>query len=58
MVAVAVALAGLLDAVWGVAAAFGRGWFLAPARRKLLGRVSGVVLIAGGVWLSLSRRPA
>jgi threonine/homoserine/homoserine lactone efflux protein len=58
MVAVSVALAGLLDAVWGLGAALGRGWFLAPARQKLLGRVSGAVLVGGGVWLALSRRPA
>lgn len=58
MVSVAVALAGLLDAVWGLAAAAGRGWFLAPSRQRLLGRASGAALIAGGVWLALSRRPA
>jgi hypothetical protein len=28
-----------------------------PSRAKLLGRMSGVVLIGGGVWLSLARRP-
>jgi hypothetical protein len=28
-----------------------------PARAKLLGRLSGIMLIGGGVWLSLSRRP-
>jgi hypothetical protein len=27
-----------------------------PSRAKLLGRVSGSVLIGGGVWLSLARR--
>jgi hypothetical protein len=27
-------------------------------RAKLLGRLSGVALMAGGVWLSLARRPA
>jgi homoserine/homoserine lactone efflux protein len=29
-----------------------------PARARLLGRASGAVLIGGGVWLSLARRPA
>jgi hypothetical protein len=27
-------------------------------RAKLLGRLSGLALIGGGVWLSLARRPA
>lgn len=58
MVSVSVVLSGLLDAVWGLTAAYGRGWFLAPSRRMLLGRASGVALIAGGVWLAVSRRPA
>jgi len=29
-----------------------------PERAKLLGRASGAVLIGGGIWLSLARRPA
>jgi len=29
-----------------------------PARVKLLGRLSGLTLIGGGIWLSLARRPA
>jgi hypothetical protein len=29
-----------------------------PARGRLIGRFSGLVLIGGGIWLSLSRRPA
>jgi hypothetical protein len=29
-----------------------------PVRARLLGRVSGAVLIGGGIWLSLARRPA
>ena len=28
------------------------------ARAKLLGRLSGVALMGGGVWLSLARRPS
>jgi hypothetical protein len=29
-----------------------------PSRAKLLARLSGTVLIGGGIWLSLARRPA
>jgi hypothetical protein len=29
-----------------------------PARAKLLRRLSGTVLIGGGIWLSLARRPS
>lgn len=53
-----VVVAGVLDSAWGVAAGLGRGWLIAPARARLLGRFSGAVLIGGGVWLSLVRRPA
>ena len=35
----------------------GRAFFLKPSRVKLLGRMSGAVLIGGGIWLSLARRP-
>jgi hypothetical protein len=28
-----------------------------PARAKLLGRLSGLALIGGSIWLTLSRRP-
>jgi threonine/homoserine/homoserine lactone efflux protein len=38
-------------------AGMGRGWFMKPARAKLLGRVSGVTPMGGGIWLSLARRP-
>ena len=51
-----VVLAGLSDCAWAVAAGMGRAWFMKPARAKLLGRLSGTVLIGGGVWLSLARR--
>jgi threonine/homoserine/homoserine lactone efflux protein len=57
MCAVSVAMAGLLDTAWGVAAGFGRGYFMQPRQRRWLGRTSGLVLIGGGVWLSLARRP-
>jgi homoserine/homoserine lactone efflux protein len=52
-----VTLGSLLDAGWAVAAGFGRAWFIKPHHNRLLGRLSGVVLIGGGVWLSLARRP-
>src|SRR6202008_2992206 len=42
---------------WGIAAGMGRAWFMKPARAKLLARLSGTVLIGGGIWLSLARRP-
>ena len=58
MCAASVLIAALLDSGWGIAAGLGRAWFIAPARAKLLGRFSGTVLIGGGIWLSLVRRPA
>ena len=56
MCTVTVVLAGLTDAAWAVAAGLGRAWFMKPRRNALLGRLSGVVLIGGGLWLSLARR--
>lgn len=55
--AVFVPMAGLSDAGWAIAAGAGRSLFLRRANAKWLGRVSGAVLIGGGVWLSLVRRP-
>jgi threonine/homoserine/homoserine lactone efflux protein len=55
MCACSVALGALLDAGWAVAAGYGRSFFMTPANNRLLGRLSGLVLIGGGVWLSLSR---
>jgi threonine/homoserine/homoserine lactone efflux protein len=57
MCAVSVVMAGLLDAAWGIAAGLGRGFFLKPQRQAVLNRVSGAILIGGGLWLSLARRP-
>ena len=57
MCAVTVVLAGLLDAAWGVAAGLSRAFLMKPRQNKLLGRLSGAVLIGGGLWLSLQRRP-
>ena len=57
MCVVSVLLGGLSDSGWAILAGLGRLWFMKPARAKLLGRLSGIMLIGGGVWLSLSRRP-
>jgi homoserine/homoserine lactone efflux protein len=56
MSVVTVLLAGVSDCVWAIVAGMGRAWFMKPARVKLLGRLSGTVLIGGGLWLSLARR--
>jgi homoserine/homoserine lactone efflux protein len=56
MCVASVVIAGASDCAWAVAAGMGRAWFMKPARVKLLGRLSGTVLIGGGVWLSLARR--
>jgi homoserine/homoserine lactone efflux protein len=58
MCAVTVVGAACTDAGWAVAAGLGRAWFMTSWRAKLLGRLSGLALIGGGVWLSLARRPA
>ncbi|MFL6823691.1 MAG: LysE family translocator [Xanthobacteraceae bacterium] len=58
MCTVSVVLAAITDSGWAVAAGLGRVWFMQSWRAKLLGRLSGVALIGGGVWLSLARRPA
>ncbi len=58
MCAVSVVMAAITDTGWAVASGLGRAWFMKPARVRLLGRASGVVLIGGGLWLSLTRRPA
>jgi homoserine/homoserine lactone efflux protein len=55
MCACSVALGSLLDSGWAVAAGLGRAWFMKPAHNKLLGRLSGMVLVGGGIWLSLTR---
>lgn len=57
MCTVSVALAAFTDSCWATASGLGRAWFMHPARAKLLGRISGITLIGGGIWLSLARRP-
>jgi len=61
MCTVTALLAALSDSAWAVgsgivASRLGRAWLMRPAQAKLLGRMSGAVLIGGGVWLSLARR--
>jgi threonine/homoserine/homoserine lactone efflux protein len=58
MCSVAIAMAMLTDCAWGVVAGAGRSFFLQRVSAKWLGRLSGAVLIGGGIWLSLARRPS
>ena len=58
MCVVSVLLAAASDSCWALASGMGRAWFVRPARAKLLGRVSALTLIGGGLWLSLARRPS
>ena len=53
----AVTLGGVLDCGWAVVAGYGRSVFIKPQHNRLLGRLSALALIGGGVWLSLARRP-
>ena len=52
-----VTLGAVLDCGWAVVAGYGRSVFLKPQHNRLLGRLSALALIGGGVWLSLARRP-
>jgi homoserine/homoserine lactone efflux protein len=58
MCVVSLVMAAITDTAWAVASGLGRAWFMKPSRAKILGRLSGAVLVGGGVWLSLARRPA
>ena len=58
MCSVAITMATLTDCGWGAIAGAGRIFFLQRAGTKWLGRLSGLVLIGGGVWLTLARRPS
>ena len=58
MCVVSTLMAATTDSAWAIAAGLGRAWFMRPSRAKLLARLSGTVLIGGGLWLSLARRPA
>lgn len=55
MCSVSVTLGACLDSCWAVAAGLGRAWFLKPKHNRLLDRLSGLVLVGGGIWLSLAR---
>jgi threonine/homoserine/homoserine lactone efflux protein len=57
MCGVSVMLATVTDSGWAILAGLGRVWFMKPSRTRLLGRLSGLTLIGGGIWLSLARRP-
>jgi homoserine/homoserine lactone efflux protein len=56
MCTVTAVLATLSDSLWALASGLGRAWFIKPTRARWLGRLSGAVLMGGGVWLSLARR--
>jgi homoserine/homoserine lactone efflux protein len=58
MCGVSALLAAVTDSGWAILAGLGRIWFMKPSRARLLGRLSGLTLIGGGIWLSLARRPA
>jgi threonine/homoserine/homoserine lactone efflux protein len=57
MCAASALMAVVTDSAWAVAAGLGRAWLMKPERAKLLGRLTGGVLIGGGIWLTLARRP-
>jgi threonine/homoserine/homoserine lactone efflux protein len=57
MCSVAIIMATITDCGWAVLAGAGRTFFLRRASAQWLGRVSGLALIGGGIWLSLARRP-
>jgi homoserine/homoserine lactone efflux protein len=57
MCVTSVMLGGVLDSGWAVAAGLGRAWFMKPKHNRLVARISGAVLIGGGIWLSLAPRP-
>jgi threonine/homoserine/homoserine lactone efflux protein len=56
MCIVSVVMAAVTDAGWAIGAGAGRALFLKQASTRWLGRLSGIVQIGGGVWLSLARR--
>ena len=57
MCTAAIVMAGLTDCAWAMVAGAGRSFFLQRVNTKWLGRIAGGVLIGGGIWLSLARRP-
>jgi threonine/homoserine/homoserine lactone efflux protein len=57
MCAASALMAAVMDSAWAVAAGLGRAFFVQPKRARLLARLSGGVLVGGGIWLTLARRP-
>ncbi len=58
MCVASVLMAAVTDSAWAIAAGLGRAWLMKPERAKFLGRLTGGVLVGGGIWLTLARRPA
>jgi threonine/homoserine/homoserine lactone efflux protein len=58
MCTVSILLAACSDSGWAIASGLGRGWLMQPKRAKALGRLSGLTLAGGGIWLSLARHPS
>ena len=56
MCIVSVMMATVTDAGWAIVAGAGRSLFFKQTPARWLGRLSGVALIGGGVWLSFARR--
>jgi len=58
MCTVTVLLGATTDSGWAILAGLGRAWLMKSFRGRLIGRLSGLALIGGGIWLTLVRRPA
>lgn len=56
MIATMIAMALLSDSTYALLAGRARGWFTAPARRRLQSRISGTLLIGVGCGLLVARR--
>lgn len=56
MIAAMIVMALLSDSVYALLAGRARGWFTAPGRRRLQGRITGTLLIGVGCGLLLARR--
>ena len=55
MCTVSVTVGALLDSGWAIAAGLGRTRFRSPKHNRFLNRLSGLVPVGGGIWLSLAR---
>lgn len=56
MTGVTIVIALITDSTYAVLAGRVRGWFTAPGRRRLQGRITGTLLIGTGCGLLLARR--